>query len=248
MSTNQDALNPLSQEDAELLSALADGELSDEQAAQACALWVRDERARTQWQQMHYAADVMRSGDLASAPGHDEAFLAAFRERFAKEPVLLAPTVAAPASVSGATQSGELPKPAVVIGHGKWWQSVAMAAGVAVVALGVGRMWGVSEADSLAAVGPTSQPYVAVSSPVAAQGQDYRLGLGQGAPGGVRLVNVSPSGAKTALAQTVAPSAQMIRDANLDRYLAAHHEFAAVTPLAETAAHVRSVSVDANGR
>lgn len=81
---------------AESLSALADGEVQALDAA--LRVWRDDDRARADWHAYHLIGDVMRSDELASTPQRDAAFLAAFRERLAKEPVVLAPaTVSAPA-------------------------------------------------------------------------------------------------------------------------------------------------------
>lgn len=72
-----------------LISALADG---DAQALDAgCTLWRDDAEARRTWHAYHLIGDVMRSGELASAPSRDAAFLLALRGRLAAEPVVLAP-------------------------------------------------------------------------------------------------------------------------------------------------------------
>ena len=79
-----------------ILSALADGEA--EAAAAGCAQWREDARARASWHAYHLIGDVMRSGDLASTPARDAAFLAGLRERLSQEAVVLAPAaVVAPA-------------------------------------------------------------------------------------------------------------------------------------------------------
>lgn len=78
------------------LSALADG---DAQAAdQACKGWRDDAEARRTWHAYHLIGDVMRSDDLARPAGRDAAFLAAVRDRLAREPVLLAPQAASATS------------------------------------------------------------------------------------------------------------------------------------------------------
>jgi sigma-E factor negative regulatory protein RseA len=76
------------------LSALADGDCNGQTLDEACRLWRDDEGARKAWHAYHLIGDVMRSDDLASAPGRDEAFLAGLRVRLAAEPVVLAPTPA----------------------------------------------------------------------------------------------------------------------------------------------------------
>ena len=75
----------------EALSALADGEAQSPEVARACAAWRDQADARANWHAYQLIGDVMRSEDLAQA-GSGEAFLKNFRERLAKEPVVLAPS------------------------------------------------------------------------------------------------------------------------------------------------------------
>ncbi len=105
---------------ADWLSAAVDGDAHA--LDRACqAFRDGDESARADWRTYHLIGDVMRSSELASPPAHDTAFLAAFRERLAAEPVVVAPPVVpVPA-----------PRPA------RWRMpaaAMASAAGVAVVA------------------------------------------------------------------------------------------------------------------
>ncbi len=78
-------------EQAAALSALMDGEADAAAASRASARWRDDPAARSTWHAHHLIGDVLRSDDLASAPGHDAAFMAALRVRLAAEPALLAP-------------------------------------------------------------------------------------------------------------------------------------------------------------
>ena len=57
------------------LSSLMDGDLDAAGTAGACALWRQDAQSRSDWHAYHLIGDVLRSEDLASAPGRDEAFL-----------------------------------------------------------------------------------------------------------------------------------------------------------------------------
>lgn len=75
----------------QLLSSLMDGELTADDAAEACQLWRQDAQARSDWHAYHLIGDVLRSDDLASAPARDAVFLQALRQRLADEPVPLAP-------------------------------------------------------------------------------------------------------------------------------------------------------------
>ena len=87
-----------------ILSALADGDATDGEAARAFQAWRDDPDARATWHGYQLIGDVLRSEDLASEPRTDEAFLMALRARLADEPVVLTPqphaeetAVAAPA-------------------------------------------------------------------------------------------------------------------------------------------------------
>ncbi|HOW49313.1 MAG TPA: sigma-E factor negative regulatory protein, partial [Rubrivivax sp.] len=60
------------------ISALADGEGLPADCARGLAAWAAgDAEARASWHSYHLIGDVLRSGELASPPGHDQQFLAA---------------------------------------------------------------------------------------------------------------------------------------------------------------------------
>ena len=114
-----------------ILSALADGDATDGEAARAFQSWRDDADARASWHAYQLIGDVLRSDDLANEPKADEAFLVALRARLADEPVVLAPQpraehtaipLPAVANASGAARS-----------RGRWQGPVAMAAGFLVV-------------------------------------------------------------------------------------------------------------------
>lgn len=73
------------------LSCLLDGEADAQGAEEASLAWRERPECRAQWHRWHLIGDVMRSGELASNPAHDAAFLAGMRARLAQEPPLLAP-------------------------------------------------------------------------------------------------------------------------------------------------------------
>lgn len=98
------------------LSAAADGEL--ESLDRACRAWRDDHAARATWHEYHLIGDVMRSGELASPPARDAAFLGRLRVALAAEPVVLAPQ----------------PAPAVVKPRAPWRVPAAVAAGFMAVA------------------------------------------------------------------------------------------------------------------
>src|ERR1700742_2220616 len=90
-----------------ILSALADGDATDSEAARAFQAWRDDADARASWHTYQLIGDVLRSDDLAVEPAADEAFLVSLRARLAAEPVVLAPQprveaepVAMPAAVN----------------------------------------------------------------------------------------------------------------------------------------------------
>ena len=115
-----------------ILSALADGDATDSEAARAFQAWRDDADARASWHTYQLIGDVLRSDDLAAEPAADEAFLVSLRARLAAEPVVLAPQprvevepVAMPVAVNAATAAAR--------SRGRWQGPVAMAAGFLVV-------------------------------------------------------------------------------------------------------------------
>lgn len=107
----------------EWLSSLADGEVSAEHVDRACRHWRSDEALRRDWHAFHLIGDVLRSDDLCVAPGRDEQFLHALRERLSSEPVPLAPMSFAPEEVV------QRPR--------RWLTPAAVVAGFAVVGASV---------------------------------------------------------------------------------------------------------------
>ena len=75
------------------MSAAADGQADALDAA--CLAWRGDPGARATWHAYHLIGDVLRSGELATQPKRDAAFLSRLRSRLADEPVVLAPSSAA---------------------------------------------------------------------------------------------------------------------------------------------------------
>ena len=116
-----------------ILSALADGDATDSEAARAFQAWRDDADARSTWHAYQVIGDVLRSDDLATEPSADESFLVALRARLAVEPVVLAPQprvaeepVALPIAANATTHS-----------RGRWQNSLAMAAGFLAVIGGI---------------------------------------------------------------------------------------------------------------
>jgi sigma-E factor negative regulatory protein RseA len=202
----------------ERLSAMADGELDGAAVGHACAGWRSDVSHRASWHAYHLIGDVMRSDDLASVASRDSAFLVALRARLASEPVVLAPAAAV------ATQPvPAAPRSASRRSAWSWMAPAAVAAGFVAVAAVLVVTRGaspVAQAPALAQAEPLLQPV--------AQGTE--------------LVDAA------AEPQVLVVNGQLIRDARLDRYLAAHKQFAGSSALGVPSAFLRSATADAAAR
>ena len=207
----------------ERLSALMDGELEGAVLARACAQWRDDPRARADWHAYHLIGDVLRSDDLACDAGRDAVFLQAVRARLAREPVVLAPTAPTAPAVA--------PRP-VVSRLRSWRTPTAVAAGFVAVA----------GALTLTRLGVPSAPAVPQS---VAQVAPAVLADGRSGAAGTALV--SETGAAAEPAPLVA-NGQFVRDARLDRYLAAHKQFAGSSALGVPSAYLRNATAEAPGR
>ena len=220
----------------ERLSALLDGELDTAAIGQACAHWRESAESRSTWHAYRLIGDVLRSDDLAGDPARDAGFLRALRARLATEPVVLAPQ---PLAIE--------PEPIVVppvaahavgeIGAGArrwhWIAPTAVAAGFVAVAgvLTLTRVAG--EAPNRAA--GTDIARVAAPASIAAPAPLTATGL----------TGPGPIGAEP---QTFVASGQVIRDARLDRYLAAHKQFAGSSALGVPSAYLRNATAEVSGR
>ncbi|MEO8081767.1 MAG: sigma-E factor negative regulatory protein [Caldimonas sp.] len=205
----------------ERLSALADGELDGAACAATCEGWRGADTRRT-WHVYHLIGDVLRSDDLASTVRGDAAFLAAVRARLADEPVVLAPApMVAPASARRRRSS--------------WMLSSAVAAGFLLV---IGAF-----TFSRQAAPPPGTRDVAIARNDAA------------VPPAVSIPPlVAPLAQTVSLSDTeetgpaVVADLKMIRDARLDRYLAAHKQFAGSSALGVPSTFLRSATVESGSR
>jgi sigma-E factor negative regulatory protein RseA len=202
------------------LSALTDGRADAGQPA--VAAWAHDSDARRTWHAYQLIGDVLRSEELASPGGRDEAFLQRFRARLDQEPVVLAPQSAptltqAPVDVGAGRGARRL---------SLGWSAAAALAGVALVGGAVFSLQrGGGEAKQLSGISaPAEQAQVAVGvrslTPSAAAG--LRAG-GQptGVPGQGSVVEVNTQ-------QWHLLDERVLRDANLESYLRAHRGMAVV--------------------
>lgn len=218
----------------EHLSALGDGELDPAATARACAAWRDDPAQRATWHAYQLIGDVLRSDDLASTATRDAAFLAAVRRRLAEEPVVLAPEpVAAPLAEPAVAQE----RAAVAAQGGRrasrwsWMAPTAVAAGFVMVtgALLVTR-----------APLPTGAP----AATMAGTAPNTGFGL---APASVPV----PTLAATELPvepRVVGANGKVIRDPRIDRYLAAHQQFAGTSALGVPSGFLRNAAADAPNR
>ena len=213
----------------EHLSALVDGELEEASVASACAVWREEEEVRESWHSYQLIGDVLRSEDLASDATHDAAFLNAIRIRLTAEPVVLAPHPLAASRLAASDPVAHSSNDR----HGRrwaWTTSAAVAAGFMAVA-GV---------------------LLVVRAPDTGQEISARAGVvpgvqsAGGLPGGASLTS-DPS----ALApdpQVLIANGKFIRDLRLDRYLAAHKQFAGSSALGVPSTFLRSATADASDR
>ena len=160
--------SPPSESNRRILSALADGDATDGEAARAFQAWRDDPDARASWHAYQLIGDVLRSEDLAVEPAADESFLVALRARLADEPVVLAPqprVEAEPVPMPAAANASV----AGVRSRGRWQGPVAMAAGFLVVigGLNIVRPFGHAGGPQLASGATTaSGPMLASTTSV----------------------------------------------------------------------------------
>jgi sigma-E factor negative regulatory protein RseA len=203
------------------LSALCDGEADAAEAQLAFDGWRDDAQLRARWHAYQCIGDVMRSDDLATDAEHDQAFLLALRARLASEPVVLAPRpvqAAEPAAVPVAVGASGLVRG---IRRQRWAAPAAMAAGVMAVA------------GALVVIRSTTALVEPPTGPVASAGS----------PPTIQVANVVPA----MPAASEAAAGEMLRNPELDRYLAAHRQFAQ-GPALTTPGGVRQVAVTPEGR
>lgn len=222
----------------ERLSALVDGELDSAAVHHACRHWQVDPDARATWHAYHLIGDVLRSEDLACTSARDTAFLAGLRVRLQAEPVVLAPQpvrhVEPVAAAIGVRATGGARR-----GRWAWVAPSAVAASVVAVA-GVlvlnGRPGGPSPIQPAAELAQTNAATggTTVAAPLSLATMTERAPDHATEP-----VTEPPS---------LVADGQLIRSARLDRYLAAHKQFAGSSALGVPSAFLRNATATESER
>ncbi len=200
-----------------ILSALADGDATDSEAARAFQAWRDDPDARASWHAYQLIGDVLRSDDLAARPAADEAFLVALRARLADEPVVLAPQpraevepVALPSAVNAHGVAAR--------SRGRWQGPLTMAAGFLVMLGG------------LSVVGPFKH------------GADPQLAAGAAASGPMLAAATSINNGVAGMPAPT-PAESKAAAEQLAPYLAAHRQSAMSGPFQMPGSDIRNASL-----
>ncbi len=198
----------------QLLSRLMDGDVSPAEAEQGCDAWSHAESARDTWCAYHLIGDVLRSEELARPPRGDATFLAALRERLRDEPAVLAP------QPLQSRRAGQQAKAA------RWWAPGAVAAGC--MAMAAGLM--VLREPGTDSNGGGALAWVPASSTTSAVNTSSLTGAS------VQAASWAPQNA-----QGLVVNGDVLRDAQLDRYLRAHRQYGAASPVALPGGNFRGV-------
>lgn len=205
----------------EMLSALADGQLSGNALTQALEFSSQDEGRET-WQLYQLVGDVLRSPELAR-PVDNGDFLARLRTQLAQEaaPVAQA-TLSSPAAPAQPVLTQFTPPPQAANDSVFRWKMVAGLASLAAVAT---LVW-----SAVGGLGgpPAGAQMAAVPAPVTA--------------------SVSVQAPAVSLADNQAPQQVMIRDPRLDELLAAHKQFGGTSALQLPAGFLRNANFEAPKR
>lgn len=144
----------------ERISALADGQLDDDEIAQTMAWVASSEEARATWHAYHVMGDALRSADLAVCSG-DRDFAARLRERLARidaraqgAAVASMPPRVAQAMVRSANDAAQ---------RWKWLAAAASVVAVAVLGWQVGTV-GTAEMPQLAARPAAAEPQASAAT------------------------------------------------------------------------------------
>jgi sigma-E factor negative regulatory protein RseA len=216
----------------ELLSSLADGELTAGSVTLACGHWRISAESQSAWHAYQLIGDVLRSDDLASDPASDARFLTDFRARLASEPVVLAPQ--ALDVVAATRMSGHSVASNVRSGIRTWGHPWAIAAGMAAVA---------------GALVFTRAPSTPLSTDTISAADASRMTPASSDAPRATLATIQTDATPLAREPEVfVANGKLIRDARLDRYLAAHKQFAGSSALGVPSVFLRNATADAGER
>lgn len=220
----------------ELVSALVDGQLCDDEFSHALAHLETSSEARQSWHAYHVLGDVMRTGQ-STVSAKDADFVLRLRARLQQEAVPLALHRAGDLLADDARASGTQARnvPQVASANDNAWRLVVGLASVAVV--GVMAWQGFQDSGSQGAqlaTAPVAAPATASqlapsSAPLAAMGD-------------LSTTRVSPSADNSELAMGTAPV--MIRDPQLDALLAAHRQFGGTSALQMPTGFLRNATFE----
>jgi sigma-E factor negative regulatory protein RseA len=207
------------------LSALVDGELEASGVSNLCTSWREDPAVRARWHAYQLIGDVLRSEDLASSAARDSIFLATLRSRLAMEPTVLAPdstpNIAEPVHQRDVVHVGGAGRTA----RWSWMAPSAVAAGFVLVA---------------GALMVTRTP-VPADAPGGAT-------MARGTVNGVAPQTVVAATEMTFEPQQLGPTGKLVRNPKLDRYLAAHQQFAGTSALGVPSGFLRNAAAEAPNR
>lgn len=202
----------------ELVSALADGQLRDEEFAQAMETLAGSADARAAWHAYHLLGDVLRSGELAASRGHDAAFVSRLQLRLRREGPVSRPApdanlAADPVHSGGAAGIDHLPAASAANDAGFRWMPVAAFASLAALTV---LGWHAVEGLSTRSASPQLTE--------------------------VTTFPIRPVQQAGTLAEAGQPV--MIRDSRLDRLLAAHQQFGGTSALQMPAGFLRNATYE----
>jgi len=210
----------------ENLSALSDGELDASAVTRACSAWRDYADARSAWHAWQLIGDVLRSEDLACRPGHDAAFLATLRQRLSTEPIVLAPQ--SPPEVLQPVHAN-----AGRSARWSWKAPSAVAAGFVLVA---------------GALVATRTPQTATPATAVADASVIAPGPTLAQAAFPTFAPADPKSEPKFAPRRLAGDTKLMRDARLDRYLAAHQQFAGTSALGVPSGFLRNAAVEAPDR
>lgn len=221
----------------EQLSALMDGELDADAAAGCCELWREQSEARANWHLYHVIGDVLRadSRQVTCCDGARSArLLQAVRERIAAEP---------PVRLSGMPRSrlprggeGGRRRPSPPAAPPRWRTGWLGGAAVAAFAAVAGVIVVIEDAPAPALPGSGT-----TLAGAAQQATSVAVTLQQPSAQDAQLAAAAPLPTEPA-------DMQLIRDARLDQYLAAHTQFGGSSALGVPSGFLRSSTLQVPGR